>query len=287
MSTNLALDVLAAPPAPTEELDPSLIEFGRIFVPTWLTCEYSSGAWHQPRIDRLSTISLHPAAVVLHYGQAIFEGLKAHKCPDGSVNLFRPQENARRFNRSAERMSMPALEEELFVEGIRTLVDGQRDWVPKYPGSLYIRPAMAATEACIGVRGATEFLFFVIALPSGAYFPQSTGRDGAGAVRVFITTTIGRAARGGTGNVKAASNYAVTLKVIEEAKKKGCPQVLFLDSCGERRIEEMGGMNVFFVSRGQLITPRLTSTMLAGITRDSIMRLAPDLGLPVDEADLT
>lgn len=287
MSTKVALDVRAVPPTPAEDLEPSRMVFGRVFAPTWLSCEYSSGAWHQPRIDTIAPISLHPAAVGLHYAQAIFEGMKAYKCPDGSVNLFRPEENAKRFNRSAERMSMPALDEDLFVEGIRTLVDGQRDWVPKYPGSLYIRPAMVATEAYIGVRSASEFLFFVITLPSGAYFPQSNGASGAGAVRVLVASSVGRAARGGTGNVKASANYAVTLKVIEDAKKLGCPQVLFLDSCGKRRIEEMGGMNVFFVSRGRLITPRITDTILAGITRDSIIRLAPDLGIAVEEVEIT
>lgn len=276
------IDAPSVPPA--VDLRPEKIEFGRIFVPIWLSCAYENGSWQQPRIGRLDPIQLHPAAVVFHYGQAIFEGMKAFKCADGSINLFRPLENARRFNRSAERMAMPAFDEETFVEGIRLLVDRQREWVPECPGSLYIRPTMIATEPCIGVRGAHEFLFYVITLPSGSYFPQTTG--GAGSIRVFVTTTVGRAARGGTGNVKAAVNYAVTLKVIGEGKKKGCSQVLFLDSCGQGRVEEMGGMNVFFVQGQKLITPRVTDTILRGITRDSIIALAPSLGYSIEERDI-
>lgn len=274
-----------APPVPsTVDLRPEKIEFGRIFVPIWLSCAYQNGSWQQPGIGRLDLIQLHPAAVVFHYGQAIFEGMKAFKCADGGINLFRPLENARRFNHSAERMAMPAVDEDTFVEGIRLLVDRQREWVPEFPGSLYIRPTMIATEPCIGVRAAHEFLFYVITLPSGAYFPQIAG--GAGTIRVFVTTTVGRAARGGTGNVKAAANYAVTLKVISEGKKKGCAQVLFLDSCGQGRVEEMGGMNVFFVQGRKLMTPRVTDTILRGITRDSIISMAPSLGYTVEECDI-
>jgi branched-chain amino acid aminotransferase len=274
-----------APSVPPEiDLRPEKIEFGRIFVPIWLSSAYQNGSWQEPCIGRLDSIQLHPAAVVFHYGQAIFEGMKAFKCADRSINLFRPLENARRFNRSAERMAMPTFDQDTFVEGIRLLVDRQREWVPEFPGSLYIRPTMIATEPCIGVRGAREFLFYVITLPSGSYFPQTAG--GAGSIRVFVTATVGRAARGGTGNVKAAVNYAVTLKVIGESKKKGCPQVLFLDSCGQGRVEEMGGMNVFFVQGRKLITPRVTDTILRGITRDSIIALAPSLGYEVEERDI-
>jgi branched-chain amino acid aminotransferase len=276
------IDAPLVPPA--IDLRPEKIEFGRTFVPIWLSCAYKNGGWQQPRIGRLDSIQLHPAAIVFHYGQAIFEGMKAFKYADGSVNLFRPLENARRFNRSAERMAMPAVDEDIFVEGIRLLVDRQREWVPEFPGSLYIRPTMIATEPCIGVRTAPEFLYYVITLPSGAYFPQMAG--GAGSIRVFVTSTVGRAAPGGTGNVKAAVNYAVTLKVISEGKKKGCAQVLFLDSCGHGRIEEMGGMNVFFVQGRKLITPRVTGTILRGITRDSIVAMAPSLGYSVEEREI-
>lgn len=278
---------LMAPP-PTIDLDPERIEFGRVFVPLWLNSRYANGAWQEPRVERMGSIDLHPAAIVFHYGQAIFEGLKAYKWADGSVHLFRPEENARRFKRSAERMAMPTLDEKVFVDGIRDLVSRQRDWIPQFPGSLYIRPTMIGTEACIGVRPSSEVLFFVLTLPSGAYFPKSAGATaGTQTVPVYVTTDVGRAAPGGTGNVKAAANYAVTLKIIGEAKKKGCAQVLFLDARGRGHIEEMGGMNVFFVSGRKLLTPLLHDTVLPGITRDAILRLAPELGFEAVEADIS
>jgi len=273
--------------APTINLDPQKIDFGRTFCPLWLNAVYENGAWQGRVIDQVEPIALHPAALVLHYGQSIFEGMKAYKWQDGSVHLFRPIENARRLNASATRMAMPTFDESAFVEGVKTLVGQQTTWIPEAPGSLYLRPSMIATEPCIGVRSAEQFLFFVLAMPSGAYFPQTSGQSGAGAVRVLISSSVGRAARGGTGNVKATANYAVTLKVIAEGKAKGCSQVLFLDAAGQGRIEEMGGMNVFFVSGRKLMTPRLNDTILPGITRDSIIKLAPSLGLEVQESDLS
>jgi len=273
-------------PPPAIDLDPEKIEFGRTFVPLWFTARYSGGAWQQPRVERIGSIDLHPAAIVFHYGQAIFEGLKAYKWRDGSIHLFRPEQNARRFNRSAERMAMPQLDEKVFVDGIRDLVSRQRDWIPEFPGSLYIRPTMIGIEPCIGVRPSNEVLFFVLTLPSGAYFPKVAGLTGSQTVPVYVTTTVGRAAPGGTGNVKAAANYAVTLDVIGQAKKKGCAQVLFLDARTRANVEEMGGMNVFFVSGNKLLTPFLHDTILPGVTRDAIMHLAPKLGFEAVEADI-
>ncbi|MBS1877001.1 MAG: branched-chain amino acid aminotransferase [Acidobacteria bacterium] len=286
MTAQTPFEIEDALPGPDVDLTPEHIEFGRIFVPSWLSCEYKNGEWGRTRIGRMANIEAHPAAVVFHYGQAIFEGMKAYRWPDGSINLFRPYENARRFNRSADRMIMPRVDEETFVEGIRALVDRQRDWVPRLPGSLYIRPTMVATEPCIGVRGAHQFLHYVITLPSGSYFPQVAGKAGAGAVGVYVTTKVGRACHGGTGNVKAAANYAVTLEVIGEGKKQGCAQVLFLDAAGQRNVEEMGGMNVFFVSGKTIYTPRIGDTILAGITRNSIVKMAPEHGYTVEETDL-
>jgi branched-chain amino acid aminotransferase len=183
-------------------------------------------------------------------------------------------------------MAMPSFDETAFVEGIRALVGHQRDWVPKFPGSLYIRPTMIATEPCIGVRAANTFLYYVLTLPSGSYFSATAGVQGAGSVKVYVSSDVGRAARGGTGNVKAAANYAVTLKIIAEGKDKDCSQVLFLDAGGQGRVEEMGGMNVFFISGKKLTTPKLNNTILPGVTRDSILRLAPTLGYEVEEADI-
>lgn len=283
MSSSPSLDIKAKSPALSVDLDPAKLEFGRTFVPLQLSSTYKDGAWQRASIEGIENITLHPAAIVFHYGQAIFEGLKAYRWDDGSINLFRPIENARRFHRSAKRMAMPPVSEAVFVEGIRALVGHAREWVPKFPGSLYIRPIMIATEPCLGVRAANEFLFYTLILPSGSYF---SGLTGTGSIKVFVSSDVGRAARGGTGNVKAAANYAVTLKIIAEGKDKGCSQVLFLDARGQRRVEEMGGMNVFFVSGKKLITPKLNNTILPGVTRDSILKLAPTLGYEVEETDI-
>jgi branched-chain amino acid aminotransferase len=217
----------------------------------------------------------------LHYAQAIFEGLKAFRQEDGSVALFRPERNALRFRKSAERMCMPQVDEELFLAAVSELTRVEEELVLPYPGSLYIRPVMIGTEACIGVRASNEYLFYVMVLPSGAYFPEVHG--GLGAVSVLISESVVRAARGGTGAVKAAANYAVTLKVTTEAKAHDCAQVLFLDASPEQRVEEMGGMNIMFVEKGVLATPPLNDTTLAGVVRDSILTLAGDMGIPTRE----
>ena len=203
--------------------------------------------------------------------------------PDGSRGAV-PAGHEREAHESFRVRAWPCrrFREQLFLDGIRTLVDCQRKWIPDPPGSLYIRPTMIGTEPCIGVRASSEYLFFVIVLPSGSYFPQVQSGS-TGTVRVFVSESVGRAARGGTGDAKAGANYSVTLQVIGVAKKKGCAQVMFLDSHGERTVEEMGGMNVFFLRGDTLITPPLTGTLLAGITRDSILKLAPTLGIKVRE----
>ena len=274
---------LAKPQQPDRSLDPARIEFGRWCTPNFFVSEFRSGGWQDPRLEPLHDFSLHPAALVFHYAQAIFEGLKAYRWQDDSIVLFRPEANARRFNTSALRMDMPAVPEDLFLDAVRGLVDLERNFVPQEPGTLYIRPTMIATEPCIGVRGASEFIFFVITLPAGDYFPGTTG---VGSVMVQVSESAARAAMGGTGSVKAAANYAVTLRTINQAKKHGCGQVLFLDAAGHRMVEEMGGMNIFFVRDGRLVTPPLNDTILPGVTRDSILRIAADLSLAVDEEPL-
>ena len=244
-------------------------------------CEYRDGAWQNARIEPLKDFSLHPAALVLHYAQAIFEGMKAFRQPDGSVALFRPEKNAQRFNRSAERMGMPELPEGLFLKAVSELTRIDEEYVVAQPGSLYIRPVMIGTEASIGVRASSEFLFYVITLPSGAYFAEAHG--GPGAIPVLISTSVVRAARGGTGSVKTAANYAVTLKVISDAKQKECAQVLFLDASADQHVEEMGGMNIMFIEDETLVTPPLSETILPGVVRDSILTLARDMAIPVRE----
>jgi branched-chain amino acid aminotransferase len=267
----------------TIDLDPAKLEFGRNFCPHWFVAEYRGGSWQDLRVEPLHNISLHPAAIVLHYSQSIFEGLKAYRWADGRTALFRPRDNAMRFVRSAKRMAMPPVDPEIFLEGLKALVRQDSAWIPREPGSLYLRPTMIATEPCIGVRTSHEFLFYVLALPSGAYFKE-TGPSGTGTVAVYVAETTTRAAKGGTGNVKASANYAISLKTIEEGKKQGCSQVLFLDSNGKRQVEELGGMNVFFVEKDVLYTPPQHETVLPGITSNSVIRLAKDLGYEVHEA---
>jgi branched-chain amino acid aminotransferase len=265
-------------------LAPDKIEFGRQCTPNFVVAEYRDGKWSEPRIEALHHFSMHPASNVFQYGQAIFEGLKAYRQPNDQVVLFRPEMNAQRFEESAIRMGMPPIGAEIFLEASRALVDLERPFIPESPGTLYLRPTMIGTEASLGVRAATEFLFYIITLPSGAYF-KNMG-NGTGAVRVFVEQSISRAAPGGTGEIKAAANYAVTLKSIRDAKDRGCSQVLFLDAERRQRVEELGGMNVFFVRNGKLITPRLNGTILPGVTRASLLTLGPDLGVPASEEDI-
>ncbi len=277
------LDIPISIPTPSSvnvDLDPAKLGFGTTFSPNWFQCEYRNGAWGHARVEALQNLAMHPAAIVLHYGQSIFEGLKAYRWADGRIALFRPRENARRFARSAVRMAMPPVDEEFFLEAVRSLVRTDAAWVPKEPGTLYLRPTMMGTEPCIGVRASHEVLFFILALPCGAYFKEA-GPSGAGTVTVYVAESTTRAAHGGTGDVKASANYAISLRTIEEGKKKGCSQVLFLDSGGRRQVEELGGMNVFFVEDGALHTPPLHDTILPGITRDSVIQVARDLGIKV------
>ena len=269
---------------PAYPLDPANLEFGRQCTPNFFLCEYRNGCWGEPRLEELHPLSMHPASNVFHYAQAIFEGLKAYRQPDDRVVLFRPEMNAERFDYSARRMGMPPVDHELFLEAIRRLVDVERNWVPEPPGSLYIRPTMIGSEAGLGVRSSTEFIFYIITLPSGTYFKGM--EPGTGTVRVWVAESTSRAAPGGTGGVKAAANYAVTLKTITDAKAKGCGQVLFLDAVRRHRVEELGGMNIFFVRNGELITPKLSGTILPGVTRDSLIALARDLGIPTTETDI-
>jgi branched-chain amino acid aminotransferase len=266
---------------PANPLDPSSIAFGKTFSSHFFVADYRDGRWTGARIAPLESFSLHPGALVLHYAQEIFEGLKAFVQPDGGVALFRPEMNARRFQASAERMAMPMVEESLFLDAVLGLVETDRAWVPQYPGSLYIRPAMIATQPYIGVSSSTEFKFFVVTLPAGRYFSDLA--SGPGAVDVLVAESLVRAWPGGTGNVKTAANYAITLQITTKATAAGLNQVLFLDGSRERRVEELGGMNVMFVEGGTLVTPPLSGTILPGITRDSLLILAREAGIAVRE----
>lgn len=257
-------------------------KFGTVFTDHMIVVDYDAdkGGWHQAQVLPRGPIALDPSASVLHYAQEIFEGMKAYRHPDGSVALFRPEENARRFNESARRMAMPDLPEALFLEGLRQLLAVDRDWVPEGEGaSLYLRPFMFASEAFLGVRPARQYKFIVIASPAGAYF-----KSGHSAVKIWVSRDYVRAAPGGTGAAKTGGNYAASLVPQAEGIAKGCDQVVFLDAVERKWVEELGGMNLFFVfDDGSVITPPLTGTILAGITRDSLITLLRDEGLIIRE----
>jgi branched-chain amino acid aminotransferase len=272
---------LAPPTTPDEPLDPRQLEFGKMFTPNFFLAEYRTGEWHNPRIQRVEPFTLHPASLVFHYSQTVFEGMKAFRQDNGRVVLFRPEMNAKRFQESADRLSIPRVDEALFLQAVSELVENERHFLPGAPGCLYIRPTLMGIDATLGVKSASEFVFFVLTLPSGGYF-KGAG-EGPGAIDVLVSQSVVRAAPGGMGNVKAGGNYAGTLKITEDAKAIGCSQVLFLDARDRRYVEEMGGMNIMFVQNGGLRTPPLTDTILRGVTRDSLLVLARDLGLEVSE----
>jgi len=241
---------------------------------------YEDRGWHSATLGPRGPLSLDPACAVLHYAQEIFEGLKAYRLADGTMALFRPEQNARRFNHSADRLAMPHVPEDVFVEAIRQLVLADRDWFPTVEGgSLYVRPFMIATEAFLGVRPAKQYKFLVIVSAAGNYF-----KSGAPAVSIWVSQDYTRAAPGGTGAAKCGGNYAASLVPHANAVRRGHDQVCFLDAAEHRWVEELGGMNLFFVlDDGTLITPPLTGTILAGITRDSLITLAREDGLTVVE----
>ncbi len=254
--------------------------FGRVFTDHMVTISYHEGrGWHDPRVHARAPIAIDPACSVLHYAQEIFEGLKAYRMADGGAVLFRADANARRFRASAERLAMAPLPEALFLESIRALVRIDRDWIPESDGgALYLRPFMFASEVFLGVKPSSEYLYMVIASSVGAYF-----KGGAPAVSLWVSQDYSRAAPGGTGAAKCGGNYAASLAAQAEAIRHGCDQVVFLDAAERRWIEELGGMNIFFVfDDGSMATPPL-GTILPGITRDSILTLARDMGIVVRE----
>ena len=263
---------------------PTEIGFGRYFSNRMFTQKYTTEhGWHEACIGPYRPFSLDPASVVLHYAQEIFEGLKAYRRPDGRINLFRPWENAARFNRSALRMAMPAVDVEDHCEAIVELVRLEHEWVPSQEGAcMYIRPAMIGTDVGLGVHASHSYLHYIIVGPAGPYFAS-----GLAPVAVYISREMVRAARGGTGEAKTGGNYAASLFVAEKVSSQGYQQVLWLDPMERRYVEEVGAMNVGFVYGGkEIVTPRLSGSILAGITRDSVLRLAPDLGYPAREDQL-
>jgi branched-chain amino acid aminotransferase len=263
---------------------PETLTFGkyftnRMFTQTW-TVEQG---WHDAKIGPYRPFVLDPSTAVLHYAQEIFEGTKAYRRPDGNINLFRPWENINRFNRSATRMAMQQVDPEEHLEAIVQLVGLEHEWTPAQDGaSLYIRPTLIATEAALGVHASHSYLHFIILSPVGPYFAT-----GFNPVPVFISDEYVRAVRGGVGDVKTGGNYAASLYVSEEVRQLGYQQVLWLDAVERRYVEEVGSMNIAFVYHGkQIVTPALSGSILPGITRDSVLKLAPDLGYPLEEMRL-
>jgi branched-chain amino acid aminotransferase len=239
--------------------------------------------WHDAEIKPYGKFSLDPAAMALHYGQAIFEGLKAYRGNHDKIYLFRPTDNLKRMNVSATRMCMPEIPVEIVYNAMKKLVALDKDWVPKADGAtLYIRPTMIASEAGLGVRPAKQYIFFIISCPVGAYYPE-----GFNPVKIFVTDKYVRAVAGGVGNVKTAGNYAASIMAAVEAQQLGYTQVLWLDAIERKYIEEVGTMNIFFLIDDELITPPLTGSILPGITRDSVLRLTKDWGLKVSEKKIS
>ncbi len=292
LNTEIAFDIRpggAPVPAPERErilADPG---FGEVFTDHMVTLRWSADrGWHDGRLEPYGPLTLEPATAVFHYAQEIFEGLKAYRQGPGPVVAFRPGANAARFNRSAARLAMPELPEAAFLRSIELLVGQDRDWVPSTEGhSLYLRPFMIATQRGLGVnRPSSEYLYTVIASPAAAYF-----KGGIKPVSVWLSREYTRAAPGGTGEAKCGGNYAAAFAGQMQATASGCDQVVWLDAVERRWVEEMGGMNLFFVygtgSQARIMTPALTGTMLPGITRDSLLKLGPDLGFRTEEGKIT
>ena len=262
--------------------------FGRSFTDNMVRAEWTEAdGWHDARLEPYGPLMLDPATNFIHYGQAIFEGLKAYRHADGSIRTFRPQQNAERFANSARRLAMAEVPTELFIGSIEALVRADRDWVPEgREKSLYLRPFMISTEVGLGVRPANRYEYLLIASPAGAYFPR-----GLKPVTVWLSDDYVRAAAGGTGEAKCAGNYAASLLAQAEAAHHGCDQVVWLDAIERRWIEEMGGMNLYFVlgegDEARLVTPELTGSLLPGITRSSLLQVASDLGIRADEARIS
>ncbi|MCK4836430.1 MAG: branched-chain amino acid aminotransferase [Candidatus Aminicenantes bacterium] len=274
---------------PSEKLKPLFTDatallFGKQFTDYMFTLDYTKEkGWHNPEIKPYSMLTLDPAALVFHYSQEVFEGQKAYKSPSGDILLFRPRENARRLNKSLERMCMPTIPEDDILAYESELLKLEKRWIPDQKGTaLYMRPTVIATEAVLGVRPSSRFLFYIILSPSGPYFPE-----GFNPVGLWSSREISRAAEGGTGAVKAGGNYGGSLLAIQTAVDKGYSQVLWLDAKEHRYIEEAGAMNLFFVINDKLITPPLTGTILPGITRKSILEIASDLGIQTEEKMIT
>lgn len=274
--TNLVINKTTTP----KEKPSKISGFGTTFTDHLLVMDYTlEKGWHHMRIEPYDAMSLDPSACVLHYGQGVFEGLKAYRTKEGTIQLFRPRDNFLRLNRSNKTLCIPEINVELLVEGLIELIKVEQDWVPNEPGtSLYIRPFIIASEAFLGVRPAQAFRLYIILSPVGAYYPE-----GLKPVKILVEEHYVRAVRGGLGEAKTMANYAASLLAAEEAKKKGYTQVLWLDAIEKKYVEEVGTMNIFFKIDGKVITPALNGSILPGITRDSVLKVLKQWGIPTEE----
>lgn len=268
-------DVLKEKPA-----DESKLGFGKVFTDYMLMMKRNKeDGWYDATIEPFANLELSPAALVLHYAQEVFEGLKAYKTEDGRVLLFRPWDNVKRLANSSERMGMAPFDQDFLLNAIYALVETEKDWIPTAPGSsLYIRPTYIGVDPYVGIKVAEEYLLYVILSPVGAYYP-----NGLAPVDIYVESNYVRAVQGGTGHHKTGANYAISLLAGEEATQKGFSQVLWLDGVERKYIEEVGSMNIFFKIDGEIVTPALQGSILPGITRSSIITLAKDMGLSVTE----
>lgn len=267
-----------------EKTPENKLGFGLHFTDHMFIMDYSSEkGWYDPRIVPYQPITLDPAAKVFHYGQTIFEGLKAYRGKDGKILLFRPERNFQRMNRSNDRLDVPAIDEQLALEALKQLVRVDQDWVPSAEGtSLYIRPFVIATQAALGVSSSQEYKFMIIMSPSGSYY-----EEGVNPVKIYVESDYVRAVRGGVGEAKTAGNYAASVKAQEIAHEKGYSQVLWLDGVHRKYIEEVGSMNVFFKINGTVLTPALNGSILDGITRNSMIELLKSWNIPVEERTIS
>jgi len=264
--------------------DDSKLSFGTIFTDYMFNMDYDpQDGWHNPRIEPYASIDMDPATMVLHYGQGVFEGLKAYRTETGAVQLFRPRDNFKRMNNSSRLICIPEVDEAFVIDALKQLLTIEKDWVPSAPGtSLYIRPTIIATDPFLGVRASHTYRFFIILSPVGAYYPE-----GFNPVKIWVTRHHVRAVSGGVGEAKTPGNYAASLYAGEQAHKQGYTQVLWLDGVHREYIEEVGAMNIFFVIDGELITPGLSGSILPGITRNSVIELAKMWGIDVSERKIS
>ncbi|WP_019640057.1 branched-chain amino acid aminotransferase [Paenibacillus fonticola] len=267
-----------------EKPDVNNLGFGKFFSDHMLTMDYSLDAgWHDLKIIPYGPISLDPSAMVLHYGQEVFEGMKAYRTSSGEIVLFRPDMNLKRLNKSCERLSIPQVDESILLQGLSKLIRIDESWIPSgEENALYIRPFIIATEPCLGVRASHTYKLIVILSPVGSYYPE-----GIHPVSIYVEQRYVRAFRGGTGAAKTSSNYAASIKAQEEAKTSGYSQVLWLDGVESKYVEEVGSMNVFFKVNGEVITPALSGSILAGVTRDSVIALLQSWGVHVTERKIS